>query len=71
MKVKYMLTSLVAGMLASSSAYAWNGPRYGNHWNYPADAKAKSEVQVAVMAQTQSVSPWYHTSPRTHATHGR
>jgi hypothetical protein len=87
MKSNRLMIAVVGGMLAASSALAFPSGNQGHscHWQFPPEAtQTRTEVQVAVMAQSPSqpadaqanvkaqcptVSEWYGTGMRTRATH--
>jgi hypothetical protein len=87
MKTNSLIIGLVVGMLAASSASAFPSGTQGHNYKYPAQPTAsqvKSEVQVAIMAQSPlrpgetrteiqalcpTVSIWYGTGSSTRATH--
>jgi hypothetical protein len=83
MKAKCLMMTAVLGMLAASSANAWQF-NYGTYIKrhaapvQPAASQAKTEVQVAVLANSPvtdiktlcpTVSIWYGYGASTHATH--
>ena len=91
MNTKRLIMILVSGMLAATSAYSFpwfNKATYDSRLGYvpqtapttatsaqPAPGQTKSELQVAVMANSTSKPTgsdlWYGTDQRTRATHSR